>query len=109
MTWTHNGNAWERRCYHCHGTGKETRVEDGRSYCGCPWEHSEDIDHPVNTPTSDHRWIGIAQKLRRCDKCSRVWLVYFEVGDDSWDVPAPECVGLSMPPLDWRPEPEKKT
>jgi hypothetical protein len=31
-------------------------------------------------------------------------MTYYEVGDDSWDVPAPECLGVSIPDDEWRLE-----
>ena len=104
--WKHNKkkNRWERECRHCAGSGIEhlSSYPGGGHGCSCPHgdRFNEEIDHPANYRPTD----GVGWYLERCNDCSRVWLVYYEASDDSWDIPGPElvCQG-QIPDPDWIP------
>jgi hypothetical protein len=83
---------WERPCRHCGGGGKETL--QWSSGCLC-MDHWTEIEHPWNKKGS-----VIGEKLMRSDKCGLVWRYYYEISDDSLDVPSPELIGLCIPPIE---------
>ena len=70
----------------------------GNNQC-CFGDDMEDVEHPAN----QRKDCFIGRKLQRCGVCGGVWLVFFELTDDSWDVPSPEFVGHKIPDDDWRP------
>lgn len=107
MTWIYQPDGtYQRPCSTCHGKGHETldkRFSGGN--CNCPWENCEDLDHPSNTANHpDDKYKGVWHKVTRCNKCGLFWLVYFEYGDDSLDIPGPECLGKYLPEDTWTPK-----
>ena len=96
MSWKWNGKSWARPCPTCEGNGVEILFNDVNRLC-CPWGFMDDIEHPENTKKGD--LSGIGHKLVRCNKCGQIWRVFYEIGDDSWDVPQPECLGREIPEI----------
>ena len=93
-------NTWQRPCSHCHGLGVEEYEPPQCSFC--PWTNVAVVEHPENTDlTMDY---GIAHRIVICNACKAIWRVYVELGDDSWDVPAPERL-LEIPSVE---EPKQK-
>ena len=107
MTWKRHGEGEYRRpCPNCCGCGYEKiKADDRFTGCCCPWEGCEEVDHPSNTANNpDAKYKGVWHKIERCNKCHLFWLVYFESGDDSLDIPGPELIGSKLPKDDWRPK-----
>lgn len=94
--WAKKNGEYVRTCQACRGTGEEVM---GTHRCRCPFESVTVVEHPANYRPE---YGGIGYELVRCDVCRTVWLRYFECGDDSWDVPAPELIGMNVPADDWR-------
>lgn len=98
MTWKRIApDHYERSCRCCSGTGKEV-LRRQYSACDC-YDHLKVVEHPANSSGE----FGVGHRVERCDKCGMFWLVYFEYGDDSIDLPSPEMIGPKLPEDDWRP------
>jgi hypothetical protein len=81
----------EQRCYKCKGTGwLKHRCAPNRVN-----------DHPFNERELKQSW-GIGKYVALCG-CGMFWLMYYECGDDSWDVPDPEPIGYVRPAEDYDP------
>ncbi len=100
MVWKHVDGKWRKRCEHCLGYGY---IEITQYSVHCCTEYWEEVDHPSNSKYDPDRDLkGTGNIMQHCKVCNRVWIQYVEIGDDSLDVPAPECLGDQIPPLEWR-------